>query len=90
MFANNGEDAVNLYKTIKGFDLILMDLSMPRLDGHGALKAILEHNPKAKVIAQTAHAMQEEKTKCLKAGFIDYLSKPIDKDLLLETVKKWI
>ena len=67
-------------------DLILMDLSLPVIDGWEATRRIksndrLKHIP---VIAVTAHAMQGDEEKARSAGCDDYLTKPIDEDLLLE------
>ncbi|HEU4611462.1 MAG TPA: response regulator [Kofleriaceae bacterium] len=71
-------------------DLILMDLSLPRLDGWEATRrlkanATVKHIP---VIALTAHASREDQTRAVEAGCCDYLTKPIDRELLLDTIKK--
>jgi CheY-like chemotaxis protein/HPt (histidine-containing phosphotransfer) domain-containing protein len=72
------------------FDLVLMDLQMPEMDGYEALRAIREreattgeHVP---VIALTAHAMQGDRERCLEVGFDDYLAKPIRQAHLLEVL----
>jgi CheY-like chemotaxis protein/signal transduction histidine kinase len=71
-------------------DLVLMDLSLPRLDGWEATRrlkanATVKHIP---VIALTAHAAREDQTRAADAGCCDYLTKPIDRELLLESIKK--
>ena len=71
-------------------DLVLMDLSLPRLDGWEATRrlkanASVKHIP---VIALTAHASREDQTRAMDAGCIDYLTKPIDRDLLLTSIRK--
>ena len=71
-------------------DLVLMDLSLPRLDGWEATRrlkanASVKHIP---VIALTAHASREDQTRAVEAGCIDYLTKPIDRELLLDTIRK--
>ncbi len=88
-FAKNGEEAINIYKQNNNIDLILMDLRMPIMDGVEATKRILEINPNAKIIAQTAYAMAEDKIKCLQNGFCDYISKPIIKEELISKIIKW-
>ena len=70
-------------------DLILMDMSLPGLDGWEATRRIradraLEHIP---IIALTAHAMQGDKERAIGCGCHDYLSKPIDEDLLFEKIR---
>ncbi len=75
--ANNGQEALNLLEEHR-FDLVLMDLQMPIMDGYEA-SSIIRQNEKYKdipIIALTAHALADEKGKCLKAGMNDYISKP--------------
>jgi two-component system sensor histidine kinase/response regulator len=71
-------------------DLILMDVEMPGMDGLEVTRRIralgLNGIP---IVAMTAHAMKEDRERCLSAGMNDYLSKPIRKDLLLEKVDRW-
>jgi len=89
--ANNGKEAL-AELNVKPYDLILMDLQMPVLDGYETLKIIREsekerggHIP---IIAFSAHAVQEEKNKCLELGFDEYLTKPIvTKDLYQKIYK---
>jgi len=78
--ATNGEEAVDLFKTHK-FDLILMDVLMPNLDGFSATRKIRELekelNTSTPIIALTAHAIEGFKEQCLESGMNDYLSKPV-------------
>ena len=74
--------------------LILMDVSMPRLNGLDATRAIREieqetgrHTP---IIGVTAHALKGDMEKCLDAGMDDYLSKPVSPDALAAKIEKWI
>jgi two-component system cell cycle response regulator DivK len=71
-------------------DLILMDIELPGSNGYEAVQ-LLRADPemvRVPVIALTAYAMEEDKQKCLRAGCTDYLSKPLDIALLVETVRK--
>jgi len=84
----NGLDAVKSYKKNK-FDIVLMDLRLPKLDGFEATREILKFDPNAKIIAQTAYAMYGDREKCLEAGFCDYITKPMKRDALIDIVIKW-
>jgi signal transduction histidine kinase/CheY-like chemotaxis protein len=83
--ANNGEEAVALFAA-NSFDLVLMDIQMPEMDGFRATELLRQHQQetgiKVPIVAMTAHAMQGDRERCLAAGMDDYLSKPIGrKDL---------
>jgi CheY-like chemotaxis protein len=72
-------------------DIILMDLQMPVLDGHQATRLIRTDTrfKDLPIIAMTAHAMSDEQQRCLDAGMNDYITKPIQPDVLFATVAKW-
>ncbi len=88
--AHDGVEAIEKFKT-GGYDIILMDENMPNLGGTDATKEILKieqeeslsHTP---IISLTANALQGDRERFLAAGFDDYLTKPIDPDLLLKTM----
>lgn len=90
--AHDGVEALELARGTS-FDFILMDLRMPKMDGYEAVKQIrsLNHpNAQIPIIALSAHIAEEEAPELTQIGFNDYLSKPIIKNLLLKTIKKWI
>jgi CheY-like chemotaxis protein len=68
------------------FDIVLMDIQMPVMDGYEATRRILELVPDLPVVGQTAHAMAEERDNCLAAGMVDHLAKPIDIEGLVAVV----
>ena len=81
--AKDGAEAVDLFKENKNkIDIILMDIQMPKLDGYSSAKEILKIDENAKIIAQTAFAMSDERDKSLEVGCIDYITKPIDISVL--------
>lgn len=87
--AENGMQGVD--KALKEkFDVILMDIQMPELDGFEAVQLLRDRNYSGPIIALTAHAMKGDKEKCLMRGFNDYLSKPLSKDSLRQTIDKYI
>lgn len=86
IIASNGQEAVDYYKENPDIEVILMDIRMPIVDGIDAAKQILNINPKAKIIAQTAFALSSDEEKLMKEGFSDYISKPIDRKLLFKKI----
>jgi len=90
--ANNGREAIDALET-DTFDVVLMDLQMPELDGLEATQLIRQderssggHVP---IIAMTAHAMRGDRERCLEAGMDEYISKPIRADELIEKVERF-
>jgi signal transduction histidine kinase/CheY-like chemotaxis protein len=89
--AENGEVAVQMVSE-HDYDLVLMDMQMPVMDGIAATKAI-RSNPRFRelpIIAMTANAMDADREICRQAGMNDHVSKPIDPDVMFSTVMKWI
>lgn len=89
--ANNGKEAILLLEK-NGYDLILMDIQMPEMDGYTAAKNIRKMNDERKknipIIALTAHATNDEAEKCLSQGMNAYMVKPFDPNELLNTMIK--
>ncbi len=93
--ANDGHECISiLRKSHQPFDLILMDCQMPGLDGFETTMQIREilDTPyqNVPVIALTAHAMPEDRDRCLNSGMNDYISKPLDMNKLKNTLYKWL
>jgi PAS domain S-box-containing protein len=91
--AANGREAVEQY-VLKTPDIVLTDLSMPELDGAGATELIRELQAKTgerrPIIGVTAHAMLEDRQRCIEAGMDDYLAKPVKPAPLRAMLEKWI
>lgn len=90
---DNGQMAVDAYKDQRP-DLILMDVSMPVMNGLEATEAIraLEatSGERVPIIGLTAHALKGDREVCMKAGMDDYMSKPISPDALIAKVSEWL
>jgi CheY-like chemotaxis protein len=89
--ASNGKEILHLMNTYNGkISLILMDLKMPEMDGLEATRRVRKINQKVPIIMQTAYAMPGDKEKALDAGCNDYITKPINKNNLIDTIIKYI
>ncbi|MNI73061.1 Signal transduction histidine-protein kinase BarA [compost metagenome] len=91
-FAETGRGALELLEREPDFDMVLMDIMMPEMDGYEAMRAIrsqeaFEHLP---IIALTAKAMKDDREKCLMAGASDYITKPIHAEQLLSLMRVWL
>jgi two-component system cell cycle response regulator DivK len=90
--ATSGEKGLEILKSDDNIGVVLMDMMMPGMDGYQAMAVMnkdldLKHVP---VIAVTAQAMQGDKERCLQAGAVGYVSKPINVDLLTDLITKYI
>ncbi len=90
--AESGKKALSLIESDIDFDLILMDIMMPEMDGYETMKHIrnLDQGSKVPIIALTAKAMKGDREKCIASGANDYLAKPIDVDKLLSLIRVWL
>ena len=84
----NGQEAVNKVMSEK-FDVVLMDLRMPVMDGYAAASAIRELDKAVPIIAMTGHARAWEDGQCQACGMNDYLIKPYTKEQVIEKLLKW-
>jgi CheY-like chemotaxis protein/HPt (histidine-containing phosphotransfer) domain-containing protein/anti-sigma regulatory factor (Ser/Thr protein kinase) len=90
----NGAEAVEALETIP-YDLVLMDVQMPVMDGFQAARQIRQPQSKVRhhaipIIAMTAHVMQGDRERCLEAGMNDYVSKPVSPRALAEVLTRWL
>ena len=94
LFAKDGHEAVDLFKA-RSFDAVLMDVSMPTMDGYEATRLIRAYEKKRSlnltpIICLSAHALEGQREQCLQKDMDDYISKPIRKDLIEAALRKWI
>ncbi len=89
IWAQDGKQAVEIFKSNTNIDLIFMDIRMPNMDGYEATKAIRQFNKEIPIIAQTAFALDEEQQKIDNAGFTMLIHKPIRSEQLLELLTKF-
>jgi two-component system sensor histidine kinase/response regulator len=93
-FAGNGREALDILmrEGPQAFDMVLMDLEMPEMDGHEATRALRQDARfnELPVVAMTAHALADIRERCLKEGMQDYITKPIDPEQLYATMSRWL
>ncbi|WP_257280074.1 MULTISPECIES: response regulator [unclassified Endozoicomonas] len=96
VFAENGQEALDQFKSNQdNWDLILMDCEMPVMNGYSATEAIRQFEQEAgierhTIIGLSAHAIDEFKNKALSKGMDDYLTKPIERDALFQTLVDYL
>lgn len=96
LVAHNGRECLEMYlgRDAGYFDMILMDVRMPVMNGYETTKAIRATNKAdamtVPIVAMTANAFTEDKRKCWSAGMNDHIAKPIDVEVMLETIGRYI
>lgn len=90
VWAHNGREAIEILISQSGrnISLILMDIKMPGMDGYKTFEKVRAYGIKIPIIAVTAYAQSEDKDKIINFGFSDYISKPVNKQVLLEIIRK--
>ena len=88
LHAKNGLEAVKICENNPTIDFVLMDIKMPKMNGFEATKQIRISNPKLPIIALTAYSTSEDKEKAINAGCIDFVSKPINNEKLINRIKQ--
>ncbi len=85
IISSNGKEGVERALT-ESIDVVLMDIQMPEMDGHEAVRTLRAKGFKTPIIALTAHAMKEEIARARESGFSSFVTKPIDRESLIEAV----
>ena len=85
----NGKEAVEMVDA-GTYDMVLMDIKMPIMDGLEATKAIKENHPDLPIVALTANAFDSDRQLAMEAGCNDFLSKPVSSELCIKTIKKFL
>ena len=90
--ADNGRDAIRRLQERADIDVVLMDIMMPELDGIETIREIRRIHAcrDLPIIAVTAKAMKGDREKCMEAGAWDYLSKPVDTELMIGVLQAWL
>lgn len=88
--AVTGLEAVKICRHQPNLHLVLMDMRLPEMDGYEATKRIKEFRPELPIIAQTAHALSEDRRKCINAGCNDYLTKPLKQEQLFDIMSRFL
>jgi two-component system sensor histidine kinase/response regulator len=90
--AKDGKEAVNMFESEPDkYDIIIMDIQMPELNGFDSTKLLREKGfEDIPIIAMTANALKGDREKCLEAGMNDYMSKPIKREVVFEKLRKWV
>ncbi len=90
VWVDNGLDAVNKVEAGENFDLVLLDIGLPLMDGYDVAKHLKRFSPNLPIIAQTAYAMGGDREKAILAGCDDYISKPIVVTTLLKKMDQYL
>ena len=88
----HSKDGLDALKKIEeeSFDIYLIDIQMPNIDGYEFIKRVRENNDKTPAIAQTANAFSSDYDKCINSGYDEYISKPVNKEDLRKKIEDLI
>jgi CheY-like chemotaxis protein len=89
-WAMDGEEGLRLFNKEKDWDIILMDIKLPGLDGYEVTQQIRASGSKVPIIAQTAYAMVGDREKSIEAGCNNYITKPIRREMLIEMMEVFL
>jgi signal transduction histidine kinase/ligand-binding sensor domain-containing protein/CheY-like chemotaxis protein len=89
-WAENGQEALDFFESGNSYDIVLMDIKMPEMNGMEVLNRLKEKNPKQLIIAQTAYARTEDEIMFRMEGFDDYIAKPINANDLIQILEKYL
>jgi CheY-like chemotaxis protein len=90
IWAQSGEESVEICKSNTNIDLVLMDIRLPGIDGLEAARQIKSIRPELKIVAQTAFALATDRNKILNSACDDYISKPIKMAVIMDIFRKYI
>src|SRR5260370_27255201 len=92
LYAENGQEGIELLKRTPEIDLVLMDIMMPGMDGYETMRAIrqIDRFKSLPIIALTAKAMKGDREKCILASASDYIAKPVNTEQLLSLLRGWL
>lgn len=90
IWARDGKEAFEIYSTTPNIDLTLMDINMPLMNGLEATREIINKNPGAIIIAQTAYYYIHNKSEAIKAGCSGFLTKPLRRKELIDSINSFI
>jgi CheY-like chemotaxis protein len=88
--AKSGSELEQYYPMLRDFDLVLLDIRLPDANGFDLMKQMKILHKELPIIAQTAFAMEDDKTKCLDAGFDDYLAKPFTGGEIMNLISSYL
>ena len=88
--AENGQIAIDICKTNRDIDLVLMDIEMPIMNGFDATEKIKKIYPELPIIAQTAYTSKENRSKAFRVGCSDFISKPIRRERIADVLSKYL
>ena len=90
LLASDGEQAMEIFKSNQDIDLVLLDIKLPNMCGEDVLQKMKALRPEVPIIVQTAYVFEVDRQRFFELGGDDYISKPINKELLYEKLSRWL